>query len=423
MTCSGSLPNVGGVTSSTEPGPAEPGRAEPGRAEPGPADLGARAVRAPQRLVALDGLRGIAAVVVLLYHMSLIARPAITEQGDGALWDALSASPLKLAFAGTEAVLVFFALSGLVVALPALRVGFQWTSYLSARLLRIYLPVWGALAIAAALILLIPRDPSSATPDSWLGDRNATEVTASALLSEAGLFQSSYRIDNPLWSLRWEIVFSVLLPVFVAIAMRVRSRPWIAGGTAIALTVVGRLVDVDWLVYLPIFLLGTLVATRLDDLLAWGRAGQRRLLWAVVATGSAGLLIAGWLARPLVEPDSPLGRVLWGLAGAGAIGMVVVAVASPGAARVLGSRPARWLGRVSFSLYLIHVPVLATLGFALGEARWPLVALVGVPLSLLLAAVFARFVEQPAHRLARRAGEMLGRGAAQPSRATEPTAG
>lgn len=364
-----------------------------------------------------------AAVVVLLYHTSLIAQPVLQSRGGEGLWDAVTSSPLKLLFAGTEAVLVFFALSGLVVALPALRDGFRWSSYLPARLLRLYLPVWGALGLAAVLILLLPRDPAAVTPDSWLIDTNATEVGLPALLGEAALIQPVYRIDNALWSLRWELVFSAALPVFVALAMLLRRHVWIAGAGAVALTIAGRLLDVDWLVYLPVFLLGTLAATRLDDLLAWSRARPRGLFWAAVAVLSGALLIASWLMRPWVEPGSELGRLLFGLAGAGAIGLVIVAAAAPGAARVLGSRPARWLGRISFSLYLIHVPVLATVAFLLGDESLKLIALIGIPVSLLLAAVFAALVEQPAHRLARRLGARLDRAVEQRQGARGATAG
>jgi peptidoglycan/LPS O-acetylase OafA/YrhL len=61
----------------------------------------------------------------------------------------------------------------------------------------------------------------------------------------------------------------------------------------------------------------------------------------------------------------------------------------------------RWLGKVSFSLYLVHVPVLATLAFSWGDENWPLVLLAGMPLSVLVAWAFYAVVERPAHLLAR----------------------
>ena len=48
------------------------------------------------RLTGLDGLRGIAAVIVLLYHLSLVARPFVDTGADGDAWWWLTHTPLKL---------------------------------------------------------------------------------------------------------------------------------------------------------------------------------------------------------------------------------------------------------------------------------------------------------------------------------------
>lgn len=101
--------------------------------------------------------------------------------------------------------------------------------------------------------------------------------------------------------------------------------------------------------------------------------------------------------------------MLWGLAGVGAIGVVVLAIGSPLARRVLETRWSQWLGRVSFSLYLVHVPVITALGYLLGERRWWLVILLALPASLLLSALFHRVVEVPTHRLARGVGRRMAR--------------
>ena len=129
----------------------------------------------PARLTALDGLRGLAALVVVLYHASKIVAPTL-EGTAGTVYRVLADSPAKIVFAGTEAVLVFFALSGLVVALPAFRRGFGWRAYFGSRLIRLYLPVWGALLVAAGLIALVPRHPSRVSTGSWLQTATAHEV-------------------------------------------------------------------------------------------------------------------------------------------------------------------------------------------------------------------------------------------------------
>ncbi len=352
----------------------------------------------PTRLSSLDGLRGVAAVVVMIYHMSLVARPFLDTGSDGDTWWWLTQTPLKLFTAGTEAVLVFFVLSGLVVTLPALREGFRTSGYLASRLVRLYLPVWGSLLLAAALIALVPRRANAVSDGSWTDRANADAVAWPQLLSEASLWRISYDLNNVLWSLRWELVFSLALPLFAVLALTVR-RYWLpAAALATVIMIAGRLLEQDALTYLPAFFLGSLMAVRLDDLLAWSRR-QRTRTWVLLATSSSALLIASWLTRPLQTSSGA--DVLWALAALGAAGLVVVALGWQPVARALSKPVPQQLGRVSFSLYLVQAPVIATLAFAFGDRNWPLVVALGIPVCLLVAWGFFVAVERPSHRLAR----------------------
>jgi len=356
------------------------------------------------RLRSLDGVRGVASVVVVLYHVSLLARPFATGRISGPAWDIATETPLKLLFAGTEAVQVFFVLSGLVVALPLLRGASGWPGFFAARFVRLYLPVWGALLFASALILLIPRDPSAVSSGEWIANANATSVDPLHLLEEATLTPVSYDLVNTLWSLRWELIFTLLLPLTVVLASVLRKWALPLVVLMSVVMVLGRVVAIDAAVYLPAFFIGTLIAVRLDDLRAWAGARPRRLQWTLLTVGSALLLVASWISRPVVESSSAFGQALWGLSGVGAAGLIVVAIGSPLARRLLEVQPILWLGTVSFSLYLVHAPILATLAFLFGDELWWLVGIVGIPLSLLVAAGFFAVVERPSHGLARRVG-------------------
>lgn len=361
------------------------------------------------RLIALDGLRGVAAIVVVLYHLSLVAEPVLRRQGGSGVGSVLwwvTQTPLKLLTAGSEAVLVFFVLSGLVVALPALKPGgFSWAGFLSGRMARLYLPVWASIAIGTALIWLIPRSDSAVTQGTWMENSQATSVTWGALLNQASLTRASYDVNNVLWSLRWELVFSLLLPLFVALAIVV-SRHWVAAlGVAVALGALGVLAGVDAFRYLPVFFIGTLMAVRLEAIREWMTRRllrPRATLWgAALVVGSLLLLIAQWLLRPVAPSGSLASTVLAQLSLLGAAGLVLAAIAVRPARSALEARAPQWLGKVSFSLYLVHMPILATLTFVLGDTRWWLVALLTVPLALLAAWGFNRVVERPSHRLAR----------------------
>jgi peptidoglycan/LPS O-acetylase OafA/YrhL len=62
---------------------------------------------------------------------------------------------------------------------------------------------------------------------------------------------------------------------------------------------------------------------------------------------------------------------------------------------------AQWLGKVSFSLYLIHEPILVTLGYLMGSDNAPWAAASGFVMSLLFAPLFFRWIERPSHRFAK----------------------
>jgi peptidoglycan/LPS O-acetylase OafA/YrhL len=347
-------------------------------------------------------------VVVVLHHLLLIISPTLkTQFGDGwasPLWW-LNDTPLALVTAGAQSVLVFFVLSGLVVALPGIRSGrVSWAGFLSGRMIRLYVPVWASLAIATALLWLVPRDDPSVSGGSWLGSANATSTSAIELLQQAGLTEPSYDLNNVLWSLRWELLFSVLLPLFVAVALLVRRVWWAAAAVAVLISAAGDLTSNGTLQYLPVFFLGTLVAVRLDGLREWmrRRAARRhaRLAAGALVGASVAALVVGPILSPVVGPGSPAAILITDLAVPGAFGLVLAALGVPALRRGLETGAAQWLGRMSFSLYLTHVPLLVTLAFALGTDRWWLIVLLGIPLSLLAAWVFHRVIERPSHRLA-----------------------
>ncbi len=356
------------------------------------------------RIPSLDGLRGVAAVVVVLYHCSLVARP-IVEGTDAWAW--VTQSPVKAVFAGTEAVLVFFVLSGLVVTIPALKARFDWPAFMASRLVRLYLPVLASLLFAAALVLLVPRDISRVVEGSWSDAAQAREVSLALVLGEASLAPATYDLNNVLWSLRWELIFSVALPAFVGAALLLRRRALLAAVVAIAASLIGRIAGLEALVYLPVFLVGALIAVRLDDVRTWAERPRRRGYWPTFALLSVLLLIGSWLTRPVLPAGSLASSAVWGLSAAGAVGVLLVALGWARVRRALERPVAQWLGRTSFSLYLVHAPILGTLAYVLRDERWWAVALVGVPVSLLVGWAFTVWIEAPSHRLAKHLGKRV----------------
>ena len=75
---------------------------------------------------------------------------------------------------------------------------------------------------------------------------------------------------------RRKLAFSVLLPLFAAVAVLVRRRWLLTVSVAFALSLLGLLTNIDELRYLPVFFIGTLMAVRLDSIQEWTRRRLRR---------------------------------------------------------------------------------------------------------------------------------------------------
>ena len=360
-----------------------------------------------ERVHALDGLRGVAAFLVVLHHVLLIAQPVSQPPGEpafGSAWWWLERTPLKLLTAGHEAVIVFFVLSGVVVVLPALRhVDFSWPGLVVARVVRLMLPAWAAIVFATALLLAVPRVPSQVTGGSWLSGQVQSSWSWQRLVVEFSLMGGSVHYDNVLWTLKWEFLFSLLLPGFFVLAILLR-RWWLPTGLlAVGLGVAGSVGHIDTLQYLPIFFLGTLIAVRLQAIEGWSESRRAKRLLAVILPVSALVLIGEFLLAPVVPEGSDGSHALVGLEALGGAGVVVAAGAATRFRRFLETRVPQFLGRISFSLYLVHLPVLATITWLVGDWNWPVAALIGIPLATLAGWAFFRLVEKPLHKVARSA--------------------
>jgi len=393
------------------------------------------------RLVALDALRGVAAVIVLVHHVSMTA-PGVSAAYSSSKnvaafspewWATLS--PLKIFFAGPEFVLVFFVLSGFVLVLsplgrwpwaasartgrataaapgaptapgtPAITQGYDWLAYYPRRVIRLAIPVVVSVALAAAWILLVPR---TGTGGAWMAKQGDPDLGIGNLLREASIvgFTGRPDVNPPLWSLAWEMWFSFLLPIGVILA--VATRRWTAAWAVLLLaaSTTGYVFSSEPLMYLPAFGLGALLAANNATFQARSARLSARpggtLIWALIAALGPLLLIAHWLLRPVVH--APWNDLTLALRVPGAVLIVATVALWPPAQRLLGGKLLRWLGAISFSLYLVHFPIVVTFGELFGPERWWVGALISVPLSLILAQLMYRWVELPAQALANRAG-------------------
>jgi peptidoglycan/LPS O-acetylase OafA/YrhL len=345
-----------------------------------------------------------------VFHHIFLTVPALArpyyvaeavDAGDRFAW-ALTHTPLHLLWAGTEAVYVFFVLSGLVLALPLLKsASFSWLEYFPRRAARLYLPVTAAVVWGLLLVALVPRN-NGHDYSRWMQAR-PNEASWSGVVQDLTLLRGSSALISPLWSLQWEMWFSLLLPLYLFGAVLTRRLPWWVPVTGLLLmTTAGALVHSRALTHLPMFGIGVVIATHLPEL-SRRAAAIRPRGWAAIGVGAILLILSHWLVLAVSTNTRAL-EIATPVSVLGAMGLVLMAALSPLARSFLEARPVQWLGMISFSLYLVHEPIVIALGFLLGPGSGFLLLVLAVPISLLAGWLFYRGVELPAHHASRRFG-------------------
>lgn len=302
-------------------------------------------------LRALTGIRGVAALYVVLYHFFQISAPPGVAG--------------VVLLHGYLSVDLFFVLSGFVMALSyaaSFTRDFTWPAYrdfLIKRLARIY-PLFCAATLAAAVIAVV-------TPSPWLLVQNLL------LIQSWGLGGS---LDGPGWSISTEFAAYLLFPLLVALVLRPswpQSQPWpwplaaavvsgvclvcLAGLPSAVLNQIqpggelGRNGPLDlwgsytpWLVLrcLAGFTLG-LVAFRLMRSEQVRRVAAHRLACPAIMLALLVLLATRRSDVVVVLLCGPL--------------IMTLAQSRSLPAAVLAWGPVHWLGEISYSIYLVHILV------------------------------------------------------------------
>lgn len=330
--------------------------------------------------------------------------PAGLVPSKGSLDWLISYTPLHILWAGPEFVVVFFVLSGFVLSLPVargarLRVGV----YYPTRLLRLYLPVWGALALAAVMHVAVSHRAIAGA--SWWLDIHSHPLTLAALRQDASLTSNAgdWGFIDVLWSLRWEVLFSLLLPVLLA--LRISSR-WVRLALVALCFVSLGYGESAFTLEMPPFVFGMVLAFEGERIARLTLLLKGRSIGSLVAKLALSVACVCLLTADCWIPD---GRVSAALVALGACMAVVWAQALASWRRVFDSAPMQWVGRRAFSLYLVHEPLLVALAFAFGGRLAPFAFVILAAIaSLSMCALFYRFLEHPSHRLARSLGSRWG---------------
>jgi peptidoglycan/LPS O-acetylase OafA/YrhL len=334
----------------------------------------------------LDGLRGIAALAVVVLHANQFIRFTTFHPST------------------YLAVDFFFILSGFVIAYAydeRIKAGLHLGPFLRLRLIRLY-PMLFFGALLGGLIMVSHRLMMS--DSDGLGGAAALAL-AGMLLLPAGLAfgLEAYPVNNPIWSLFFEIVANVLYPCLIRLA-KITSAILILSALAL-IFLIWRYQSVEFLGFEDgsRFLAGfprVIVPFLSGALIFHSRIFERFPAIPFVA------VVGGLLAVLLTRTPLPW---LFDLA---AIFLLLPAIMCLGARTPMTS-PGLWKfcdtsGRISYPLYLVHQPVMRAVGTFAQSPRLhlsPVLSLaVGVGLSIGLAWIALNIYDEPVrYFLSRRA--------------------
>ncbi len=314
------------------------------------------------RLTQIDGLRGIAALSVLLFHLT-------TKYGEFFHREILFRSPH-----GHFGVQLFFAISGFVILMTLTKIKTP-LDFVVSRFSRLYPAFWAAMLVTALVMALMPIS---------IQDVSGVQVAANALMFH-GMFGVSH-VDGVYWTLEAELLFYALM--LLAWVTGMLKRPIIITSLWLCAALVSQLVYVPW----------TLVHLVLLHSIPWFALGITAYL--IHSKGE------DWKHWPL--PVALSFACIWLAEGAwvvafGALVFGLVIAAARGSIAFLSSKPLVLLGAISYSLYLIHQNVSYAIMTRLDDSGFsPLIAFsVAAGVSLFLAYCIHRDIEKPAMRFIR----------------------
>lgn len=336
------------------------------------------------RLVQLDALRGLAAVVVVFHHLRHLFNS-----------DAPSMFLLPF-FAGNKAVILFFVLSGYVLGLP-FWAGRQssYGSYLVRRVCRIYLPFLAALGLTLFVgrHLLYAQLPLN----HWFYGTWHTPFTSDHIIRQA-LFINNDKLsavfNTAFWSLRYEMEMSIVFPLICYVLLKLPSLGGLVLALGMELIGMGRVHFLahhmpqelqTTILWASAFVFGALLSKERSRVISWYESLNRPcryLLFYVIVIG----YFRGGFATEISNIPAACG---------------VIVLAECCRARYWLTFPvAEYLGKISYSLYLVHGTVLFAT-FILLYGKMPTWLVIGIYFILTfgLSHLFCVWIEIPTMKL------------------------
>ncbi len=376
------------------------------------------------RIHSMDSMRGLASLQVLLHHSLCItvgfytAYIAPSPSENSILIDTFTFSPLHFLWAGHEAVIFFFVMSGFVLSIPYYKErGDKYPSFIIKRIFRIYLPYLIALGVGFLLNSIYNSHPRIPELSEWFNGIFARAVTPSEYVDFVFFLKGYFHnVVTSLWSLPVEIKLSLLIPI-ITIPLRKLNR-----NICIFFPIFNMLIyhfgkrlgmesiwpDFTLFYYFTFFLFGAVLSRYFQEIMAiFNNFSQVALVvmliisilfytykWNITLLSNHLYIYFHKIPADYMTAVASL--------------LILILGMTTRFSRILNTKYLIGLGRISFSLYLVHPLIIAFVGFTLGQIIhvYYLVPL-AIVLSLIASIPFHYLIESPLQKLGRKLGEKL----------------
>jgi peptidoglycan/LPS O-acetylase OafA/YrhL len=353
-----------------------------------------------QRFDELDSLRGVAATMVVLNHFFL------ATDSTGRHEDLLRtlADPFQN---GPAAVTLFFLLSGFVLSLPVWRDKPQsYSIFIVRRICRIYIPYLFGLVLSVLGSSIFASHPAQGLSEwfykTWTGPINWALVLKHILF--IGPSYNVREFNTAFWTLIIEMRVSIILPFFLLLMRRMSfGGMWLVCAIT---AIIGFISEPGFAIAPPalqilgwtsLFIAGAIAARAvlLQPIPMSPIFSRRRVALLSLIT----FLFAGYL-RPILHVSGFLTR---GLCAAGGLATICAVLYNRDMRSFLNTRVLRFMGRVSYSLYLLHATVLYVIfDLFYGLLSKTVIFVLYIGVSFLVAAISYSLIEKPSIGLGRR---------------------
>jgi peptidoglycan/LPS O-acetylase OafA/YrhL len=376
----------------------------------------------------LEGLRGVAALAVFLGHIGVaFFIPAYEIR----LFSVINTIPFLPVFLkaiiihiiilftnGELAVWIFWLLSSYVLSIAFFKRDTPYNktpvSYFSKRYIRLFIPVFFSIIFAYLLLsfgwmynqkVALSFIPPNTTLNSLYNFKpDLIEVLKSAFFTTFFHFQESQSYNSVLWTIQPEFLGSLFIFGMFAIIRHNKKRYILYGMITVILIAVNML---PLLAFVIGYVLCDYDFTKSENKIILSLKkieGNIHRYTAPIFVVSMVLILFGRGVLNFMKVPPAVGLLIVG------VFVLYVCLRNDYYKKILSSKVPYWLGEISFSLYLLHVPIICSFAccivFRHNDIEGKIIAsVVTIIITIPLSVVYARYIDKKAVSISNKVGD------------------